>query len=160
MSLTSVIAALQHLQPPTNGLLHFFLPSFFEQRPQQIDILRALTRAILAVNRDIGRMYQIAGDDIAPDLNGDDADLVVLRAHAFCCSMLRSAASANFSFGSGDKKVDKTMQAQAWGDLEKDLLARYREAVSRINPSLADGLLAVDNVKPMIFKIGRHHHDH
>jgi hypothetical protein len=122
------------------------------------DVLRALTRSILAVNRDIGRMYQIAGDDINPDLSGDDADLVVLRAHAFCCSMLRSAASANFSFGSGDKRVDKTMQAQAWGDLEKDLLARYREAVNRINPAPADCLLDVGNVRPQIFEVGRHHH--
>ena len=119
------------------------------------DVLRALTRAILAVNRDIGRVYQITGDGIEPDLTGDDADLVVLRAHAFCCSMLRSAASANFSFGSGDKRVDKTMQAQAWGDLEKDLLARYREAVSRINPALADGILEIGNVRPQIFGMGR-----
>ena len=119
------------------------------------DVLRALTRAILAVNRDISRMYSINGEEIVPDLSGDDADLVVLRAHAFCCSMLRSAASANFSFGSGDKRVDKTMQANAWGDLEKDLLARYREAVSRINPALADGLLDVGNIRPQIFEVGR-----
>ena len=119
------------------------------------DVLRALTRAILAVNRDIGRVYQITGDGIEPDLTGDDADLVVLRAHAFCCSMLRSAASANFSFGSGDKRVDKTMQAQAWADLEKDLLARYREAVSRINPALSEGLLDVGNIRPQIFEVGR-----
>jgi len=79
----------------------------------------------------------------------------VLRAHAFCCSMLRSAASANFSFGSGDKRVDKTMQAQAWADLEKDQLDRYREAVSRINPSLAEGLLDVGNIRPRIFEVGR-----
>jgi hypothetical protein len=124
------------------------------------DVLRALTRAILAVNRDIGRNYQIVGDEIAPDLTGDDADLVVLRAHAFCCSMLRSAASANFSFGSGDKRVDKTMQAQAWGDLEKDLLDRYREAVSRINPALADGMLEIGNVRPQIFEVGRRHARH
>jgi len=119
------------------------------------DVLRALTRAILAVNRDIGRVYQITGDGIEPDLTGDDADLVVLRAHAFCCSMLRSAASANFSFGSGDKRVDKTMQAEAWADLEKDLLARYREAVSRINPALSEGLLDVGNIRPQIFGMGR-----
>ena len=124
------------------------------------DVLRALTRAILAVNRDIGRAYQITGNEIAPDLTGDDADLVVLRAHAFCCSMLRSVASANFSFGSGDKRVDKTMQAQAWADLEKDLLDRYREAVSRINPSLADGLLDVGNIRPRIFEVGRRHARH
>ena len=124
------------------------------------DVLRALTRAILAVNRDIGRVYQITGDGIEPDLTGDDADLVVLRAHAFCCSMLRSAASANFSFGSGDKRVDKTMQAQAWADLEKDLLDRYREAVSRINPALSDGLLDPGNVRPKIFEVGRRHARH
>ena len=124
------------------------------------DVLRALTRAILAVNRDIGRNYQISGDEITPELTGDDADLVVLRAHAFCCSMLRSAASANFSFGSGDKRVDKTMQAQAWGDLEKDLLDRYREAVSRINPALADGMLEIGNVRPQIFEVGRRHARH
>ena len=124
------------------------------------DVLRALTRSLLAVNRDIGRNYQIAVDEITPELTGDDADLVVLRAHAFCCSMLRSAASANFSFGSGDKRVDKTMQAQAWGDLEKDLLDRYREAVSRINPALADGMLEIGNVRPQIFEVGRRHARH
>ena len=124
------------------------------------DVLRALTRSLLAVNRDIGRSYRIDGEHITPDLTGDDADLVVLRAHAFCCSMLRSAASANFSFGSGDKRVDKTMQAQAWGDLEKDLLERYREAVERIVPPVADCLLDVGNVRPQIFEVGRRHARH
>ncbi len=117
------------------------------------DLLRAFTRAILAVNRDIGRTYAIDEDTIIPN-PGDETDLILLRAHAFCCSMLRSAASANFTFASADKKVDKSMQAKAWGDLEKDLLARYREAVSRINPEMNDGLLPVENMKPQIFEVG------
>ena len=117
------------------------------------DLLRALTRAVLAVNRDIGRTYAIDGDAISPD-PGDETDLILLRAHAFCCSMLRSAASANFSFSSADKKVDKSMQAKAWGDLEKDLLARYREAIFRINPEMNDGLLPVENMRPQIFEVG------
>ena len=120
------------------------------------DLLRALTRAVTAVNRDLGRKYSIEGDVIAPDPDsGDETDLILLRAHAFCCSMLRSAASANFSFSSADKRVDKTMQAEAWGDLEKDLLARYREAVSRINPEMNDGLLPVENMRPQIFEVGK-----
>ena len=101
------------------------------------DLLRALTRAVLAVNRDIGRTYAIENDSIVPD-PGNESELILLRAHAFCCSMLRSAASANFSFSSADKRVDKTMQAEAWAELEKDLLARYREAVCRINPDMND----------------------
>ena len=120
------------------------------------DLLRALTRAVLAVNRDIGRTYAIDGDTIIPDPDsGDETDLILLRAHAFCCSTLRSAASANFSFSSADKRVDKTMQAEAWGDLEKDLLARYREAVSRINPEMNDGLLPVCDMRPQIFEVGK-----
>jgi len=50
--------------------------------------------------------------------------------------------------------VDKSMQAKAWGDLEKDLLARYREVVSRINPEMNDGHLPVENMKPQIFEVG------
>ena len=122
------------------------------------DLLRALTRAVLAVNRDIGRTYAIDGDAISPD-PGAESDLILLRAHAFCCSMLRSAASANFSFSSADKRVDKTMQAEAWGDLEKDLLTRYREAVSRINPEMDEGLLPVGDVRPRRFEVGRYRHD-
>ena len=119
------------------------------------DLLRALTRAVATVNRDLGRRYAIESDAIVPDPDtGDQTDLILLRAHAFCCSMLRSAASANFSFSSADKKVDKSMQAKAWGDLEKDLLARYREAVSRINPEMNDGLLPVENLRPQIFEVG------
>ena len=119
------------------------------------DLLRALTRAVTAVNRDLGREYAIEGDEIIPDPgSGDETDLILLRAHAFCCSMLRSAASANFAFSSADKKVDKSMQAKDWGDLEKDLLARYREAVSRINPEMNDGLLPVENMRPQIFEVG------
>ena len=119
------------------------------------DLLRALTRAVTAVNRDLGRSYAIEGDEIIPDPDSsDEFDLILLRAHAFCCSMLRSAASANFAFSSADKKVDKSMQAKAWGDQEKDLLARYHEAVSRINPEMNDGLLPVENMKPQIFEVG------
>ena len=119
------------------------------------DLLRALTRAVTVINRDIGRSYAIEGDEIIPDpFSSNEYDLILLRAHAFCCSMLRSAASANFAFSSADKKVDKSMQAKAWGELEKDLLARYREAVSRINPEMNDGLLLVDNITPQIFEVG------
>jgi len=119
------------------------------------DLLRAITRAVAAVNRDIGRAYAIEGDEIIPDPDsGDETDLILLRAHAFCCSMLRSAASANFAFSSADKKVDKSMQAKAWGDLEKDLLSQYRKAVARLNPEMADGLLQVENMKPQIFEVG------
>ena len=117
------------------------------------DLLRAITRAVAAVNRDLGRQYAIDGDEIVPD-PGAESELILLRAHAFCCSMLRSAASANFTFSSADKKVDKSMQAKAWGDLEKDLLARYRESVTRINPEMNDGLLLVDNIVPQIFEVG------
>ena len=117
------------------------------------DLLRALTRALIAVNRDIGRTYAIEGDEIVPD-PGSESELILLRAHAFCCSMLRSTASAAFSFASADKRVDKSMQAKAWADLEKDLLARYRETVSRLNPELADGLLPVENMRPQIYEVG------
>ena len=123
------------------------------------DLLRALTRSVLAVNHDIGRTYAIEGEAIVPD-PGAESELILLRAHAFCCSMLRSAASANFSFSSADKRVDKTMQAETWGDLEKDLLARYSEAVSRINPSMNEALLPVEDMRPQIFEVGRHRHDH
>ena len=144
MSVTEAIALLRtDLGDPNGELL------------ADNDLLRALTRAVTAVNRDLGRRYAIEGDEIIPDPDsGDETDLILLRAHAFCCSMLRSAASANFAFSSADKKVDKSMQAKAWGDLEKHLLSQYRKAVARLNPEMADGLLQVENMKPQIFEVG------
>ena len=122
------------------------------------DLGRALSRAVLAINRDIGRSYEVIEDAgslfVTPDIEGEDSELALLRAHAFCCSMLRSAASANFSFTSADKKVDKSMQAKAWADLEKDLLAKYRETVSRLNPAMNEGLLPVENLSPQIYEVG------
>ena len=126
------------------------------------DLVRAISRGLAVVCNDLGLTYGVVENGgalgVDPDLSAQDQELVLLRAHAFCAGMLRSAASANFAFSSADKKVDKTMQAQAWGDLEKDLLARYKAAVARIRPETADGVLTVDDMRPRVFEVGRHHH--
>jgi hypothetical protein len=116
------------------------------------DLHAGLSRADRRRESRSGTPVRHDGDEIVPDPDSDDeTDLILLRAHAFCCSMLRSAASANSSRFLPPTRCRQIHAAKAWGDLEKDLLARYREAVSRnLIGKLIDCLLPLKTCGPDI----------
>jgi len=62
---------------------------------------------------------------------------------------IHSAKTArNFSFSSGDKKVDKTKQPSYWAELGRGYLTQYQQAVSDRNPEYGGG---VPVVTPLIY---------
>ena len=68
------------------------------------NVSRAIRRAITFINKDLKTSYSVGDDNvITPDLTERNKELLLLRAHAFVCSMMRSICAQNFSFTSGDK---------------------------------------------------------
>ena len=117
---------------------------------------RCIFKAIPIINSDIKTDYIVSGEAVSPAPEDVHRELLLLRAQAFACSLMRSITAGNFSFSSGDKKVDKTRQPEFWKEQEEALLARYKERVRAINPdntALDDSLLATGSLTPLIYEI-------
>jgi hypothetical protein len=121
---------------------------------------RCVTRAVYAVNKDVGASFSIDGGELAPDPTGEQRELLLLKSHINVCSLMRSITANAFSFKSGDKSVDKTKQPSFWADLQGDLEKEYRE---RAKQSSADGgvvddpdsgIMAAPPVRPAIYEQG------
>ncbi|MFQ5647432.1 MAG: hypothetical protein ACE5GM_10915 [bacterium] len=119
---------------------------------------RALRKTAAYLNRDLGTSFVISGDEVTPDPSEEEKEVYLLRAHAFVCLMMRTVAAQNFSFSSGDKKVDKTKQPQYWEDQEKSLLERYKSWVKKLNPSgalfLDDDVIVISSFPGQRYEIG------
>ena len=89
----------------------------------------------MAINLNLERAYSIVGDEFEPELDSDDSEVLLTQAMITVCSMMQSKTARNFSFSSGDKKVDKTKQPDYWAKLAKSYEARYKEMVSERNPA-------------------------
>lgn len=109
---------------------------------------RAVRRALPLVCRDLDVSHRIVDGVFQPEPDDLFKELLLLRAQAFACSMLRAMTARNFSFKSGDKEVDKTRQADWWAKQEKDLLAEYRGRIDAVKPG--DPTVAVT---PMIYEL-------
>ena len=96
---------------------------------------RAITRAVMAVNLNLERAYAIVGEDFQPALVSDDEEVLLTQAMITVCAMMQSKNARNFSFSSGDKKIDKTKQPDYWGKLGQSYEAKYKEMVSERNPA-------------------------
>ena len=96
---------------------------------------RAITRAVSAINLGLERGYSIVGEEFEPELDSDDGEVLLTQAMITVCSMMQSKTARNFSFSSGDKKVDKTKQPDYWAKLAKSYEAQYKEMVSERNPA-------------------------
>ena len=96
---------------------------------------RAITRALTAINLNLERAYAIVGEDFQPNLDADDEEVLLTQAMITVCAMLQSKTARNFSFSSGDKKIDKTKQPEYWAKLGQSYEAKYKEMVSERNPS-------------------------
>ena len=110
---------------------------------------RAIRRALPLVCRDLDVFHKFVGGEVQPEPDDLFQELLLLRAQAFACSMLRAITARNFSFKSGDKEVDKTKQADWWARQEKDLLDEYKARIEDLKPG--DPTVAVT---PMIYEVG------
>jgi len=120
---------------------------------------RCIIRAVYSLNKDIDAAYTVDAVDVSPDPPGEDQEMLLLRAHIFVCMLMRSITANNFSFTSGDKKVDKTKQPQFWADLQDDLGKDYKARVKQRNPESStvedgDGIMTAPAVKPVIYERG------
>ena len=95
---------------------------------------RAITRALTAINLNLERAYAVMGEDFQPALDSDDEEALLIHSMITVCAMMQSKTARNFSFSSGDKKVDKTKQPDYWAKLGQSYEARYKQMVSERNP--------------------------
>lgn len=110
---------------------------------------RAVYRAVVSINKDLSRSYAIDGDgNIVPELDDDDNEILLLYALIVVCRMMQAKSARNFSFSSGDKKVDKTKQPSYWAELGRSYQMQYNQAVAERNPEFGSG---VPDVIPQIY---------
>ena len=96
---------------------------------------RAITRAVMAINLNLERGYSIVEEEFDPALDSDDGEVLLTHAMITVCSMMQAKTARNFSFSSGDKKVDKTKQPDYWAKSARSYETRYKEMVSERNPA-------------------------
>ncbi len=101
-------------------------------------LLRALERAVVTLNQDLGTSYLTTLSTLLPDPPPEHLEALLLQAAACVYQMIQTQAAGNFSFQSGDKKVDKTKQAEAYSDLLAQALKGYKEKVKTLNPGYQD----------------------
>ncbi len=110
---------------------------------------RATRRAIVSINKDLKRSYAVDNQgNISPDLEDDDKEVLLLNALTVVCRMMQAKTARNFSFSSGDKKVDKTKQPVYWAELGRSYQAQYSQTVSERNPEYGGG---IPDVIPQIY---------
>ena len=110
---------------------------------------RAVYRGMVSLNKDLKRNYTVDNqNNIVPNLDDDDRELLLLNALTVVCRMMQAKTARNFSFSSGDKKVNKTKQPAYWAELGRSYLTQYKQAVSERNPEYGDNTLLVI---PMIY---------
>ena len=110
---------------------------------------RALRRGIVSINKDLKLSYVVdAQGNITPELEDDDREVLLHNALIVVCRMMQAKTARNFSFSSGDKKVDKTKQPSYWAELGSSYQAQYSQAVSERNPEFGSG---VPDITPQIY---------
>ena len=95
---------------------------------------RAVARAVSAINLNLERTYTIVQEEIQPGLDSDDGEVLLAQSMITVCAMMQSKTARNFSFSSGDKKIDKSKQPDYWAKLGQVYEARYKQMVSERNP--------------------------
>ena len=110
---------------------------------------RALRRSVISINKDLklGYVVDVQGN-ISPDLEDEDKEILLLSALSVVCRMMQAKTARNFSFSSGDKKVNKTKQPAYWAELGSSYQTQYNQAVYERNPEFGSG---VPDVIPQIY---------
>jgi len=114
---------------------------------------RALARAVIRVNADLGTSY--AGDDteLTPDPSDAHLEALLVAAHAFLAGMRRfTSASSGMVFQSGDKRVDKSKAFTSWAALADSLWRQYRDLVCALTGAYPDeDILTPHGLNPLIY---------
>jgi len=93
---------------------------------------RCVIRAIYPVGQDAGQPLKMVNGEIAPEPDGNSAEVLLLLAESYACGVMRGKTANGVNISSGDKRVDRSTQAKHWADLEADLLARYRQRITEM----------------------------
>jgi len=110
---------------------------------------RALRRGVVSINKDLKLTHSIDGQgNISPDLEDEDKEILLVSALTVVCRMMQAKTARNFSFSSGDKKVDKTKQPAYWAELGRNYQSQYNQVVSERNPEYGGG---IPEVIPQIY---------
>lgn len=117
---------------------------------------RCLRKGVYRLGRDLGVLLAIRDGEVVPTLSGERTELLILLGEIHACQVMRAATANNFSFSSGDKRVDKTGQPKNWADLEEDLTATYRQRLAAIMPgSDPDAyIITPQGLRPTIYEQG------
>ena len=118
------------------------------------DLMRCLQRATLAVIRDLGLDATLNGQEMQGQADANTQEFIILLARINACQIMRTRTAGAFSFGSGDKRIDKTKEPEQWAKLQKDLKAEYAEKLEGMR-----GLVPQDTFvfpTPVIYEQGRH----
>ena len=139
------------------GLLRADLADPNAERFQDETLRRCVLKSVSPVSRDLSIEMTIVGGEIAPEPEGETAEMLLLLARIEACRFMRAATANAFSFSSGDKRVDKTSQPEHWAKLEADLTASYRQRLHEIRPETAqdDGyIITPKSITPVIYEQG------
>ena len=113
---------------------------------------RCLIRAIYPVRQDTGAALLPINGEIVPAPDGLVAELLLLLAESYACSIMRGKTANAVNVSSGDKRIERTNQAKYWAELEADLLARYRQRVTELQGG--DLFITPPRVRPVIYEQG------
>ena len=111
------------------------------------ELTRCIHKGAVILARDLDRDFRFENDEIVPEMEGEERELLLLLGGIHACQIRRMKTANVFSFSSGDKRVDQTKQPEFWADLENDLLTLYSERIVSI-------LSAPCRVKPLIYEQG------
>jgi hypothetical protein len=113
---------------------------------------RCIIRAIYPVGQDTRQPLKMVNGEISPEPEGSIAELLLLLAESYACSIMRGKTANAVSISSGDKRVDRSTQAKHWSDLEADLLAQYNQRVTEM--AGGDFFITPPPLRPVIYEQG------
>ncbi len=108
----------------------------------------AILRAVMLINRDFQTAYEVAGDDVTPELSAEDQELLLLSASINCCAIEIAQASRRPSFKAGTISIDRSRSVGAW----RELLASLRGQYERL--AALDEQDRSANLKSLLFERG------
>lgn len=113
---------------------------------------RCVIRAIYPVGQDSGCPLKMVSGEIAPEPEGNIAEVLLLLAESYACGIMRGKTANSVNISSGDKRVDRSTQAKHWADLEADLLAQYRQRITEM--SGGDFFITPPPLRPVMYEQG------
>jgi len=121
-------------------------------------LVRCLRKAVFLVAADLDTPMKVESELIVPSPEPPCMELLLLLARIHACEVMRARTANSFSFSSGDKKVDKSKQPEAWAKLEANLRAQYSAQLREMKPELAlledDYFIHPGRISPVVYEQG------